>query len=316
MCGDKIITQRAILAAVSMPFHSFGANSGAHMLRMRPELLDPFIGIDAFTMPDAVFGPHPHAGMSAVTLMMRDSPGGIVNRDTLGDHSTIHAGDLHWLQGGKGMMHEELPSQVGQAAIGLQVFVNMAAHHKQADPVAFRVKAADVPTAHGDGWSLRVVAGSFAGLSSPIGANPQWLTRVNMLDVTLQPDATLSVAVDTGDTAFFVQHSGEYADAMLAEGVDRGGDGEHSYQSAEKASNPHLVQQPRPPVAIIFDKKGDVARLQAGAAGLRGVLFSGKPLREPQYSQGPFTGNTVADVHTYIQRFQRGEMGNLAPTAP
>ncbi|MGL4574076.1 MAG: pirin family protein, partial [Burkholderiaceae bacterium] len=198
---------RSVKAVVEMPWHAFDANSGAHMLRADPSWLDPFIGIDSFVMPQPFFGPHPHAGMSAVTLMLPEADGGLINRDSLGDHSIIHPGDLHWTQAGRGMMHEEVPSRPGKAARGMQVFVNLATANKQADPAAFHIDHARMPVVQGQGSSVRVVAGEFAGQASPIVQEARWLTRVNMLDITLQPGARLDVPIKAGDNAFFVLRS-------------------------------------------------------------------------------------------------------------
>jgi redox-sensitive bicupin YhaK (pirin superfamily) len=63
--------------------------------------------------------------------------------------------------------------------------------------------------------------------------------------------------------------------------------------------------------AIIFEVKGALAQVTAGSAP-RGVFFSGTPINEPRYPQGPFMGNTPQDVAQYAARFQRGEMGSLS----
>ena len=146
MCGSELLTRRAVQSVVDMPHHAFDARTHAHMFH--PEhlgLIDPFIGVDLFHMPQNFFLPHPHGGMSAVTLLLDESPGGVVNRDSLGDHSTIAPGDLHWTQAGSGIVHEETPSHPGQPAIGLQIFVNMARSHKQDPAAVFKVARADMP---------------------------------------------------------------------------------------------------------------------------------------------------------------------------
>jgi redox-sensitive bicupin YhaK (pirin superfamily) len=276
---------KAIRAIVPMSYHGFDQHSGVHMLRTDASWLDPFIGIDSFTMPRPFFGPHPHAGMSAVTVMLPEAEAGFINRDSLGDRSTIEPGDLHWTQSGRGMMHEEVPAVPGKAAHGLQVFVNLSQANKQADPVAFHVSHADMPQVPGEGSSVRVIAGEFAGCVSPIVQDARWLTRVNMLDVTLEPGAVLNFPVNAGDNSFFVIRSGSF--------------------SAPAGEIPAQA-------AIIFEADGLVVQLIAGREKLRGVFFSGTPLREPIYPKGPFMGNTAHDVAEYATRFQRGEMGSLS----
>ncbi len=279
----------AIKVVVPMPYHGFDAQSGAHMLRVEPGWIDPFIGIDSYTMPQPFFGPHPHAGMSAVSLMLPEADGGFINRDSLGDHSLIRPGDLHWTQAGRGMMHEEVPAEPGKAARGLQVFVNMSRANKQADPMSFKVKHEDMPVIKFEGGSVRVVAGEFEGRTSPIAQDPRWLTRVNMLDVTLLPGAQVSIPVASGDNAFFVIRSGSFA------GV------------ADNSTEQH---------AIVFESSSvpgaSMAQIQAGSQPLRGVFFSGTPINEPVHPGGPFMGNTAEDITAYKRAFARGEMGQLS----
>jgi redox-sensitive bicupin YhaK (pirin superfamily) len=285
MCGSELHTLRSIKAVLSTPYHPFDSDSGAHIMRADSADISPFIGTDSFTMPQPFFGPHPHAGMSAVTLMLPEAQGGFINRDSLGDRSIVHPGDLHWMQAGRGMMHEEIPSERGKAAHGFQIFVNLTAANKQSDPVAFHVSHADIPVVQVDGGSVRVVAGEFDGQYSPITHDPRWLTKVNMLDVTLQPGASLNLPVKAGDNAFFVMRSGVF--------------------SAPDQQN--LAQ-----AAIIFAADGVSAQIKAGNQPLRGVFFSGTPIKEPMFPQGPFMGNTAQDIAQYIARFQSGDMGHLS----
>jgi redox-sensitive bicupin YhaK (pirin superfamily) len=285
MCGSELHSLRSIKAVLPTPYHPFDSHSGAYMMRADPADISPFIGTDSFTMPQPFFGPHPHAGMSAVTLMLPESQGGFINRDSLGDRSTIHPGDLHWTQAGRGMMHEEIPSEPGKAAQGFQIFVNLTAANKQSDPVAFHVHQADIPVVQVDGGSVRVVAGEFGGQFSPITRDARWLTKVNMLDITLQAGASVSLPVKAGDNAFFVIRSGSFSAP--------------AHQNIAGA-------------AIIFAADGAAAQVQAGDHMLRGVFFSGTPITEPMFPKGPFMGNTAQDVAQYAARFQNGDMGSLS----
>ena len=298
MCGSELHALMAIKAVVPMPYHGFNAHSGAHMLRVDLSWIDPFIGIDSYSVTGPTFGPHPHAGMSAVSLMLPESEGSFINRDTMGDHSEIHPGDLHWFQAGRGAMHEEEPQQTGQTVQGLQVFVNLSRAHKQADPVAFKVKYKDTPVVQlggdGGGGSVRVVAGEFGDHHSPITQHSQWLTRVNMLDVTLEPGASVDIAVAAGDNAFFVIRSG-------------------SFKAFEPLGSADIAQS-----AVIFEPSPQsgigVARITAGSLALRGVFFSGTPINEPVFPGGPFMGNTSDDIMAYRRAFSHGEMGHLEPS--
>jgi redox-sensitive bicupin YhaK (pirin superfamily) len=295
MCGAELFPLKSVAAIVPMPYHGFDASSGAHMFRADASLIDPFIGIDSYTMPQPFFGPHPHAGMSAVSLMLPEADGGFINRDSLGDHSVIRPGDLHWTQAGHGMMHEEVPAEPGKAARGLQIFVNLSRANKQAEPVAFKVKHEDMPVVSFEGGQVRVVAGEYDDghqvHASPISQDARWLTRVNMLDISLQPGAHVHIPVRAGDNAFFVIRSGSFSN-----------------------QNSPMVGADIEQSAIIFEanKTNAYACVQAGSKALRGVFFSGTPIGEPVYSGGPFMGNNAEDIMHYKRRFAAGEMGQLS----
>jgi redox-sensitive bicupin YhaK (pirin superfamily) len=281
-----------IRGVVAMPYHGFDAHSGATMLRADASWMDPFLGIDSYVMPQPFFPPHPHAGMSAVTLMLPEAEGGFTNRDSLGDLSEIRPGDLHWTQAGSGMMHEEIPSQPGKAARGMQVFVNLARKDKQSAPKAFHVKHELMPSVQlNDNASLRVVAGHYANQASPISNESEWHTRVNMLDISLHANAQATIQIDTSHNVMFVMRSG----SLIVDGQT-------------------LSANEQQGIAIFYEPSQTSIDLSSGNESLRGVLFSGKPLNEPVVSKGPFTGSTADDITAYIRRFQNGEMGRLSPS--
>jgi redox-sensitive bicupin YhaK (pirin superfamily) len=281
-----------IRGVVAMPYHGFDAHSGATMLRADPSWMDPFLGIDSYVMPQPFFPPHPHAGMSAVTLMLPEAEGGFTNRDSLGDLSEIRPGDLHWTQAGSGMMHEEIPSQPGKAARGMQVFVNLARKDKQSAPKAFHIKHELMPSVQlNDNASLRVVAGHYANQASPISNESEWHTQVNMLDISLQANAQATIQIDPSHNVMFVMRSG----SLVVNDETLFANEQHGY-------------------AVFYEPGQTSIDLNSGIESLRGVLFSGKPLNEPVVSKGPFTGNTADDITAYIRRFQNGEMGRLSPS--
>ncbi|MBY0465816.1 MAG: pirin family protein [Burkholderiales bacterium] len=288
---------RAIHSAFALPLHRFDERTHAHVFHPQHlGLVDPFIGVDVFNMPHNFFLPHPHGGMSAITYLLPQSPGGVRNRDSLGDDSIIAPGSLHWLQAGSGMVHEETPAVPGVAALGLQIFVNMAHAHKQNAPAVFKVAEGDVPVVQLAGASVRVVAGEWGGQASPIARDLRWATRVNLLDVTLQPHADVRLALPAGHQGFALVVAGQIFE-----------------------SNRPFAPELKAPAALVFDAPvaDDGAtdlRLLAGAEGAQVAVFSGAPIREPVVPWGPFVGTTRAEVAAYGQAFQAGAMGGLAPS--
>jgi redox-sensitive bicupin YhaK (pirin superfamily) len=65
-----------VLEVVEVPPHvmapGFEVAGARHEHLGRP--LDPFLAADAFAMAQPFFPPHPHAGFSAVTYMLPESP--------------------------------------------------------------------------------------------------------------------------------------------------------------------------------------------------------------------------------------------------
>lgn len=294
MCGQELLKRRAVHSVADMPLHRFDARTFAYQLpALAPGLIDPFLGVDAFDMPNNFFLPHPHGGMSAVTLMLDDSPGGVLNRDSQGDHSVIAPGDLHWTQAGSGIIHEETPSQPGQSAHGLQIFVNMARARKQDTAAVFKTERVDMPVWQGEGARLKVAAGSYAGLNAPISADARWATPVNLWAIELEAHALMDLSVPDNHNAF----------AIVTHGLLNLGD----HQARAQQS---VLMTP----AQVGALNPSVVSLQAGEGGAQLVWFSGAPLREPTVQHGPFVGNTREDIVAYIEAFQSGAMGELLPS--
>jgi redox-sensitive bicupin YhaK (pirin superfamily) len=239
-------------------------------------------------MPQPFFPPHPHAGFSVMTYMFPDSPGAFMNRDSLGDHSRIEPGALHWTQAARGVQHEEVPEVPGRECHGLQMWVNLAAQHKHADPGAAHVDAADVPELRpAPGVLLRVVAGRYG----EAWAGYETLTEFTLLDVYLEPGAALLHRLPAGDNAFLM--------AIDGDGVVVGEDG-------LTAIGEHSV--------ALFDHSGEQVSVQAGEQPFHFLLAHGRPLGEPVVFGGPFVMNTPEQISAARERFARGEMGRLEPS--
>jgi redox-sensitive bicupin YhaK (pirin superfamily) len=129
-------------------FHAFGLHAA--------EMTNPFLGIDHAWMSGPTFGPHPHAGFSAVSYLFLDSETGINNKDSLGGRHLISSGGLYWTAAGRGVVHEEVVAENGETVHMLQIFVNLE-RKKQGDaPFALSLAPQDVPMVALPGAKLRV----------------------------------------------------------------------------------------------------------------------------------------------------------------
>ncbi len=129
--------------------------------------MDPLVMVDHYRMSASTFGAHPHAGLSAVSVLLEDSAGRFHNRDSLGNDFDLMPGDLYWLKAGSGAVHDEAP-RAGARIHGLQVFVNLPARMKQDAPESLHVKARDMPILEADGHRVRVVLGESNGIAGQV----------------------------------------------------------------------------------------------------------------------------------------------------
>lgn len=279
---------RSVQAKTSVAHSRVSRGFNTYGLRGIPGAsIDPFLNVDDFRMSERTFPPHPHAGFSAVTYMFEDSKGTFINRDSLGDRSLIGPGAFHWTQAASGMMHEEVPQVNGVECHGLQIFVNLRSHHKQAAPSAFHLEATDVPViTFSNGSRSRVLAGGTMGITSPLN---RLLTPALLLDVQITAGARLRVPIQRGWNCFAMAIAGKGAAAS---------------QASQVALDAHD--------AIAFAHDGENIELVAAGEGLHLLIGAGQPIGEPVVFGGPFVMTNQNDVLAAQKRFANGEMGRLA----
>lgn len=147
---------------------------------------NPLLMVDHFRMRAPTFGPHPHAGFSAITYVFEDSTSAHQNRDSIGNFGPIRPGALHWMVAGSGAVHDEWPAIEGAETHGMQIFVELPQELKSVSPYAIDVNAEDIPALVEDGLRVRVAAGKLGNLSSPIILPQEFL----LLDCFFESGAT------------------------------------------------------------------------------------------------------------------------------
>lgn len=248
--------------------------------------IDPFLAVDHAWISGPTFPPHPHAGFSAVSYLFLDSETGIDNRDSLGNRNLIQPGGLHWTAAGRGVVHEEVPAETGKTVHMLQVFINLPRDRQDAQPFALSIAPEDVPVVQLPGAKVRVPLGSFADARSPL-VPP---TDVSMLDISLEAGAEVRLPVEEGRIAFVMPINGE----VWIDGQP---------YSLDEAKLPVNLPQGEDRVVTLCAKQGNA----------RAVLFSGVPLRQPVYWQGPLALASAKALAEALEAYQRGAFGKLQP---
>jgi redox-sensitive bicupin YhaK (pirin superfamily) len=125
-----------------------------------PATLVPGAGLDV--------RPHPHIGLATVTYLF---DGAIMHRDSLGSVQKIVPGDVNWMTAGGGIVHSErTPDEErasGQTMHGIQTWVALPVADEDTEPSFEHHPAANLPQIERDDVTLRVIAGSAFGATSP-----------------------------------------------------------------------------------------------------------------------------------------------------
>ena len=244
-------------------------------------LMDPLIMVDHFTMTVPTFGTHPHAGLSAVTVVFEDSEGIFRNRDSLGNDIDLEPGDLYWFKAARGAIHNEQP-RPGSRTHALQVFVGLPAGRRQDVPSAFHLRAQSVPRLHGERATARLLLGESNGVAGAAAPdNP-----LSLLDITIEAGG------------HFAQH---------------GADGPHAWLLAVDGApivtwDSERVEM-KTGTAIAFDSSSDISISSDDAAHV--VLFRGNLLRQSFVQRGPFVMGNASELDAVEAAYRDGLLGSL-----
>jgi len=159
------------------------------------------------------------------------------------------------------------------------------------------VKSAQIPEViEDDGTRVRVVCGEFFGKRGPIegvAADPRYL------DIWVPPGArkTLAVELERHAFAYVFEGTGDFRAASQPIGVltEKTGGGNETL-TREQTGNRSLV---------LFDS-GDEVTVQTGGDGIRFLLVSGKPIKEPVAWYGPIVMNTEAQLQQAFGELRAG----------
>ena len=244
--------------------------------------LDPFLMLDEFSSEDAAdyiagFPDHPHRGFETVTYIL---DGHLLHQDHLGNRGDLKSGGVQWMTAGRGIIHSEMPQQDRGRMRGFQLWINLPAKEKM-KPAGYRdLQAADIPeAAPGGGGKVRVIAGTFEGISGPIQGGT---TDASYFDVHLPAGARFAHPLESGYNAFLYPYEGSL------------GVGDRALETNS---------------AGILSTEGGVDAI-AGPQGARFLLLAGKPIGEPVVQYGPFVMNTREEIEQAIRDYQNGTLAS------
>ncbi|MEM9738547.1 MAG: pirin family protein [Pseudomonadota bacterium] len=226
---------------------------------------------------------HPHAGLETLSLMFE---GGGRHMDSLGNVSITGPGDIQWMRAGKGIIHDEGPTEEmvseGGRIHGVQLWLNMPGDHKSDDPDYRQIRAADIPQIQSEGATVRLIAGTLHDHSGPL------FTHSNpfLVHVRLSAGATISIPLETTHAYGAYGLTGDIGVGPAATRVG----------------------------------EGDLARLGNGLTSFTGVaidsnaeflLLGGPVIQDTLVRYGPFVANSEAHMNQIIRAYQAGHFGAI-----
>ena len=241
--------------------------------------ISPFIMLDYFNMAPTAgggFPDHPHRGQETVTYMLS---GAVDHEDFAGHAGRIEKGGLQFMTAGKGIVHSEMPAKdVPDQIIGLQLWVDLPAQYRMAEPRYQELADKDIPRVRpSDKVTVKVISGQSHGVSSPNK------TYVGMwyLDVEIKPGGVVQQELPAGWTAFAYTLNGN----LTVHG--------------SKAIGPNNT--------VLFESKGDGLVLSNdGTEDVRFVIIAGESMAEKQkmYQYGPFVSDTKDGIYAAFSDYQ------------
>jgi quercetin 2,3-dioxygenase len=267
------------------------------------ESYDPFLLLDDFRneRPEdylAGFPWHPHRGIETITYVLS---GSVEHGDSMGNSGSITTGDVQWMTAGRGIIHQEMPHGDEQGRMhGFQLWANLPASLKMMAPRYQDIHSVDIPEiVEDDGTRIRIVCGTYGHAAGPVdqvAAEPQYL------DVRVPPERRKTLPVETTRHAFayVFAGSGHFADASNPRPVmtETAGGSPGSSDTAQS-----MMVENR--CLVLFDS-GDEVTVQAGPAGIRFLLVSGRPLGEPVAWYGPIVMNTQEELRQAFAQLHDG----------
>lgn len=249
------------------------------------ETMDPLVMVDHYVMTEPTFGTHPHAGMSAVSLLFEDSEGLFHNRDSLGNDFDLQPGDLYWLSAGRGALHNESPRPNARIH-GLQVFVNVPQVRRFEPPASLLVRSTEMPVIANTDSRVKVVMGESNGVKSV--ASPS--ISMTILDGAVQPGGIFS-------------HHAAANRGVWVQSVE----GPLDIVTGEKTTHLDSGQG----VAIKTNGQAKIIMRSSSNEAVHFALFDGAEVAETYVQDGPFVMGSVEQIATIKANYKSGHLGNI-----
>ena len=261
---------------------------------------DPFLMMDDFRNDEPNkyikgFPWHPHRGIETITYVLS---GTVEHADSLGNNGLLGDGDIQWMTAGSGIIHQEMPKGNNKGEMhGFQLWANLPSNQKMTAPRYQDIKSKEIKSlVEDDGTIIKVIAGNYRGYNGPvdgIAAEPEYL------DIYIPPLKFKKFPFDTRRKcfAYIFEGEGNIHNASKPVGVKV----EKEFQGQEI----ELRDLSGNRTLVVFDS-GDEVAVQAGENGVRFLLISGAPIKEPVAWHGPIVMNSQEELRQAFNELNNG----------
>jgi redox-sensitive bicupin YhaK (pirin superfamily) len=248
------------------------------------ELSDPFLLLSDARIDGRhsarVGAAHPHAGMESATLLLEDSI-----KD--GDAAPLQAGDLQWMTAGSGIVHDEALIARGSVRL-LQLWITLPHGRRWTAPGFQNVRLDSLPIRREPGVVVRLYSGRSGALVSPTKNQ----VPVTLADFLLEADARVDQELPAAYNGLLY-----LLDGSVRVGADE-----------LRAGQVGWLDRPA--------REGSTTlRLIAGEGGARLILYAGEPQSTRVVMQGPFVGESPADISRLNEEYRQGRFPHMSELA-
>lgn len=246
--------------------------------------IDPFVFLDHFGPVEKKPGgqgvpPHPHAGIATITYLFAGSNR---HQDSRGHDALVQAGDLAWMQAGKGIVHAEGMNEKrteSETVHGLQFWISLPAKDKFIEPAFYHHPSADLPEFKLGEAVIKVLSGALLGHQSPVKS----LSPAYIFEVKMPKNQSIEIPIKEGDTAGLYVVNGHLT-----------------------IENESLL----PITMTSFTEDGNAIEIHS-VEETHFMLFGGTPLHEPIVGYASYVMNSEEQIRQVMQDYQMGKMGTV-----
>lgn len=238
---------------------------------------DPFI----LLMDDRVdgvmaAGPHPHAGFETVSFLVEGSMA------AEGDgEKALSPGDVEWTTAGSGMIHGEVPTGPIRMRL-LQLWLTLPKKDRWTAPDQQLIPKEDALVRSEPGATARL----YSGRSGSLTSTTRNRVPVNLVDVRLEPGASIEQEIPNSHNGFLYVLEGEARIGTL--------------QTALTTSQVGWLDRPANP------GDGTLLIAQSGEKPLRVLVYTGERQNDPIVWYGPFVGDSPEDINRSFEGYRAG----------